>query len=105
MIEVIRLDHIEDETERAATAAVIAQRREYYERLFANSAHPPTITVRYDGRRPLEVRITFSPHNRPPVTITVPSYQTADAATKHAFKKLRRVAKNYFVKTKTRHRR
>lgn len=104
MIQVFKTHVIEDEKEREAALDVIAQREGYYCALFAGMPRPPEIAVRYEGARPLCIQIKFMPVGDKPVIITSQSYLSADAATKHAFKKLRRVAKNYFVKTKKRHR-
>lgn len=104
MISIFKAHVIEDERQREAALAVIAEREEYYQMLFAGASRPPEITVRYEGTRPLCIQIKFMPAGDKPVIIESQSYLGADAATKHAFKKLRRVAKNYFVKNKKRHR-
>lgn len=104
MIEVFKLQLIEDDIERAKTLAVIVEREAYYEELFINTTRPPRITVRFEGTNPWQIRISFFPRDGRAVIIDTQGYNTADAVTKHAFKKLRRTAKNYFVKTKKRHR-
>jgi len=104
MIEIFRAKIIEDEKEREAAMEVIAERESYYVELFAHEAHPPHIKVTYEGTNPLTVRILFAPTNGKAVVVNENGYGTADAVTKHAFKKLRRRAKNHFVKTKNRHR-
>ncbi len=104
MIEVFRAKLIEDEKEREAAMDVIEERESYYVELFAQESHPPRIKVTYEGMNPLTVRILFSPVNGKAIVINESGYGTADAVTKHAFKKLRRKAKNHFTKTKNRHR-
>lgn len=104
MIEVFKLKIIEDDHDRAATLAVIIERETYYETLFEHTHHPPRISVRYEGMRPWQIRITFLPVDGRAVVIDTQGYGSPDSVTKHAFKKLRRTAKNYFVKTKKRHR-
>ena len=104
MIDVLGAQKIVDEEERRAALAVVAQRAAYYAQLFAEGGACPRITLQYEGVRPLRIRIKFMPPGAPPVIIDAQSYARADAATKYALKKLRRVAKNYFVKTKKRHR-
>ncbi|XLQ19573.1 MAG: hypothetical protein ACKUBY_03200 [Candidatus Moraniibacteriota bacterium] len=103
MIEVFRAKIIEDEKEREAALEVIAERENYYVELFANDARKPRITVKYEGASPLTVRILFSPPSGKTVVVNESGYGTADSVTKHAFKKLRRLAKNHFVKMKKRH--
>lgn len=105
MIEVFRAKLIEDEKERESAMEVIAEREAYYVELFAHESRPPRIKVTYEGSNPLTVRILFAPVNGKTVVVNESGYGTADAVTKHAFKKLRRRAKNHFVKTKNRHRR
>ncbi len=100
MIEVFKTGVIVDESEREEALAVIDERREYYERLFAHSDRKPRIKVSFQGVRPMTVRIMFTPASGQVAVIDTPSYQSAPAAVKHAFKKLRRVAKNYFDKVK-----
>ncbi len=102
MIDVIKAQNIEDEKEREEALAVIAARDAYYERLFAGAKHKPRITLRYEGGRPLQIHVKFMPPSGAPVVISVDSYLDAVAATKYALKKLRRVAKNYFIKQKAR---
>ena len=104
MIEVFRAKIIEDDDEREAAMAVIAEREGYYRELFANESRPPRIKITFEGNNPLTVRILFSPVNGRVIVVNESSYSKADAAMKHAFKKLRRVAKNHFVKNKQRHR-
>jgi hypothetical protein len=104
MIEVFKINIIEDEKERETAMAVIEEREIYYKELFANETHSPRIRVTYEGNNPLTVRILFSPSKGKTVVVNESGYGTADAVTKHAFKKLRRIAKNHFVKTKKRHR-
>ena len=104
MIEVFKAKVIEDEKEREAAMEVIQEREIYYKELFANEARPPRIKVTYEGNNPLIVRILFAPVKGKATVVNESGYGTADAVTKHAFKKLRRRAKNYFVKMKKRHR-
>ena len=104
MIEVFRLKVIEDEKEREAVMAVIDERESYYQDLFASDPRPPRIKITYEGNNPLTIRILFSPSKGRVVVVNESGYGTPAAVTKHAFKKLRRVAKNHFVKTKKRHR-
>ena len=104
MIEIFRAKVIEDEKEREAAMEVIAERESYYVELFAQESRPPRIKVTYEGSVPLTVRILFSPVKGKTVVVQESGYGTAAAVTKHAFKKLRRRAKNHFVKTKRRHR-
>ena len=105
MIEVFRAKIIEDEKEREAAIEVIEEREEYYKKLFANETHPPRIKVTYEGNSPLTVRILFAPINGKVVVVNGSGYSSADSVTKHAFKKLRRVAKNHFTKAKNHHQR
>ena len=100
MIEVFKTGVIKDDVEREEALAVIDERREYYERLFAHTSQSPRISVRFEGARPLIVRIMFVPASGQVAVIDTPSYQSPAAAVKHAFKKLRRVAKNHFEKAK-----
>ncbi len=93
---------IADEKERAAALAVIDARRVYYEKLFGGDNATVDIRVRYEGVRPLCIQIQFVPVGAPPVVINVSSYKDAVSATKYALMKLRRVAKNYFTKTRRR---
>jgi len=104
MIEVFKAKIIEDDDEREAAMAVIIEREVYYKTLFENASEAPRITVRYEGVRPLTIKIKFSPAFGRTIVIETYGYDAPSAVTKHAFKKLRRVAKNYFVKTKKRHR-
>ncbi|MEN8252269.1 MAG: hypothetical protein ABFQ53_01680 [Patescibacteria group bacterium] len=104
MIEVFRIGVIEDEKEREAALAVIEEREDYYKKLFENDSRPPRIKVTFEGKNPLTVRILFAPAKGKVVVVNESGYGKADAVTKHAFKKLRRVAKNHFVKTKKQHR-
>ncbi len=102
MIEVHGMQVIEDEKEREAARAVIDERLPYYEKLFSREPRPH-MTLRYESQRPLVIRMKFTPPGKSPKVIVVESYSSADAATKYALKKMRRVAKNYFLKTKPRH--
>ncbi len=104
MISVFRLKIVEDEKEREAVLDVIAGREEYYVNLFKNLKTPPKIAVKFEGNKPLTIRIIFDPVDGRRVAIDTQGYGTADSVMKHAFKKLRRVAKNHFVKVKKRHR-
>ncbi len=104
MIEIFRAKVIEDEKEREAAMEVVAERESYYVELFAQESRPPRIKVTYEGVTPLTVRILFSPVNGKTIVVQESGYGTAAAVTKHAFKKLRRRAKNHFVKMKNRHR-
>ena len=105
MIEIFKAKIIEDEDEREAALAVITEREAYYTELFKNESRPPRIKVTYEGTSPLTVRILFfSTNNGKTVAVDTSGYGTASAVTKHAFKKLRRVAKNHFVKIKKSHR-
>jgi hypothetical protein len=104
MIEVFKLKVIEDEKEQEAVLDVIEERENYYRELFVNDSRPPRIKVTFEGNNPLTIRILFSPPKGKAVVVNESGYGKPDAVTKHAFKKLRRVAKNHFVKTKKRHR-
>ena len=104
MIRIFKAKIIEDEEVREAALAVIAEREGYYKTLFADAKKMPKITVKYEGARPLMVQINFLPADGRMIVISTTGYGTADSVTKHAFKKLRRVAKNYFIKTKKSHR-
>lgn len=105
MIAIEKEKIIEDEKMRETVLAVIAEREEYYMNLFDSAPLKPRITVRFENLQPFRLRITFAPAATKPVMIDVEGYTTPDVVTKHAFKKLRRTAKNYFVKNKQRHRR
>ena len=104
MIEIFRAKVIKDEKEREAVLEIIEEREIYYKELFAQEVHPPRIRVTFEGNTPLTVRILFSPAKGKSVVINESGYGSADALTKHAFKKLRRRAKNHFVKMKNSHR-
>ncbi len=103
MIHIFKLKNIEDEKERDAVVNLILQKEHYYKTLFKNSKNLPKITIKFEGTKPLTIRIIFDPITDRRVIIDVDGYTSADALTKYAFKKLRRVAKNYFVKTKKRY--
>ncbi len=105
MINVFKLKIVEDEKEQQAVLDVIASREEYYINLFKNSNTFPKITVKFEGNKPLTVRIIFDPSDGKRIAIDTKGYGKADSVTKYAFKKLRRVAKKHFVKTKKKHRR
>ncbi len=104
MIEIFRANIIKNKKEYTDAMKVIAERESYYVKLFAQESCPPRIKITYEGASPLTVRILFSPVNGKTIVVQENSYGTADAVTKHAFKKLRRRAKNHFIKVKKQHR-
>jgi len=104
MITVRGIHTITDEKERLSVLACIKERETYYLTLFANAKRPPKITLTFGGTNPRTIRITFNPPDARYVAIDAQGYGDTTALTKYAFKKLRRVAKNYFVKNKRRHR-
>jgi hypothetical protein len=104
MIEVFKLKVVGNEDDQEAVLKVIAERENYYRELFKNEPTLPRIRVTYEGARPLVIRILFAPARGKVVVVNQSGYGTADSVTKHAFKKLRRVAKNHFIKVKLRHR-
>jgi hypothetical protein len=104
MIEVFKLKVVGDEDDQKAVLKVIAERENYYRELFKNEPTLPRIKITYEGTRPLSIRILFAPARGKVVVVNQSGYGTASAVTKHAFKKLRRVAKNHFIKVKLRHR-
>ncbi len=99
MIVVQKAKMIEDEKVREKVLAVIDEREQYYQDLFG-AGQMPEITVRFENLQPFRLRITFRPPGKPPVRIDIEGFTAPDVVTKHAFKKLRRVAKNYFDKEK-----
>lgn len=104
MIEIFKTNVIESEEEREAAIEVIVKKEAYYTELFKSEKRPFKIKVRYEGKSPLVVRILFTPPNGKIVAIDTSGYGKADSVTKHAFKKLRRVAKNHFIKAKNKQR-
>lgn len=104
MIVVQKEKIIEDEKMREIVLALISEREVYYKTLFDSVARPPRITVRFENLQPFRLRITFQPSGEAPVMIDTEGFTAPDVVTKHAFKKLRRTAKNHFVKNKRRHR-
>ncbi len=104
MITIQKEKIIEDEKMRDTVCAVISEREEYYKTLFASAREQPQIIVRFENFQPFRLRITFKPCGEKPIMIDTQGYTAPDIVTKHAFKKLRRVAKNYFTKKKKRHR-
>ena len=100
MIEISKLKVVDSEEEREAVLRVITERENYYRELFKNDPSLPRIKVTYEGARPLLIRILFAPARGKVVVVHQSGYGSADSVTKHAFKKLRRVAKNHFIKHK-----
>jgi|GEM_PF-3321640 len=104
MIGVQKIHIFDDEKLEEALLDVIAEREVYYKELFSSVTHPPEITVKFERVRPFSVRITFRPWREKPVMLDTDSYSEPVVGLKHAFKKLRRTAKNHYVKNKRSHR-
>jgi len=100
MITIQKAGIIEDEKVREAVFAVIEEREMYYINLFGTGPDAPDITVKFENLQPFRLRITFKPRGKAPVHIDIEGFTTPEIVTKHAFKKLRRVAKNHFTKQK-----
>ncbi len=103
MIEVQKIKVISDPKMRVLLEEIIEEREGFYRELFVGGA-VPRIVLSFENEQPFRMRIAFYPAGDKPKMIDVQSYATPDVGLKHGFKKLRRVAKNYFVKNKKRHR-
>lgn len=99
MIEIQKIKIIEDEKMRAEVESIICERELYYQELFSGGTLP-RIVIRFENLAPFRARIIFHPRGEKPVMIDVESYSLPDVAVKHGFKKLRRTAKNYYIKRK-----
>ncbi len=104
MINIQKIHIFEDEKLQQLLRDVIAERELYYTELFSSVAQPPEITVKFERVRPFCVRIIFRPWRERPVMLDTDSYSEPVVGLKHAFKKLRRTAKNHYVKNKRSHR-
>lgn len=104
MIEIQKIKIVEDEKMCEMLRGIIDERVGYYEDLFSEDSLRPRIVVQLENLEPFRMRIVFHPRGEKPKMIDIDSYSAPDVALKHGLKKLRRVAKNYYIKNKKRHR-